>query len=191
MAPALPGVNVIVKGTTIGTVTDSNGNYKISTGPDNRTLVFSFIGFHAQEIDASSRDKVDVQMKDDVSQLSEVVVTALGLSKKDDQDEPVMKWAEPEGGRKAYDNYLESNVKYPEEALKNKVKGKAGIEFTVGTDGTLSDFQVIKKLGYGCEDEIIRLVKNGPRWNPTTEDNKPVESTVRVRLRFDPAKTGR
>jgi hypothetical protein len=186
----LPGVNVILKGTTIGTVTDSNGDYKISTDLDNRSLVFSFIGLQSQEIDASHQDKVDVQMKEDVSQLSEVIVTAMGIAK-DDQAEPVMKWAEPEGGRKAYDAYLESNVKYPEEALKNKIKGKAGIEFTVGTDGSLSDFRVFKKLGYGCEDEIIRLVKGGPKWKPTTEDNKPVESTVRVRLRFDPAKMAR
>jgi hypothetical protein len=186
----LPGVNVILKGTTIGTVTDSNGDYKISADLDNRSLVFSFIGLQSQEIDASHQDKVDVQMKEDVSQLSEVIVIAMGVAK-DDQAEPVIKWAEPEGGRKAYDAYLESNVKYPEEALKNKIKGKAGIEFTVGTDGSLSDFRVFKKLGYGCEDEIVRLVKGGPKWNPTTEDNKPVESTVRVRLRFDPAKMAR
>jgi len=186
----LPGVNVILKGTTIGTVTDSQGDYKISTDMDNRSLVFSFIGLQPQEIDASNQDKVDVQMKEDASQLSEVIVTAMGVAK-DDQAEPVMKWAEPEGGRKAYDAYLESNLVYPEEALKNKINGKAGIEFTVGKDGDLSDFRVIKKLGFGCEDEIIRLVKNGPRWNPTTENNKPIESTVRVRLRFDPAKTGR
>lgn len=182
----LPGVNVILKGTSIGTVTDSYGNYKISTDLDNRSLVFSFIGLQQQEVDASNRDKVDVQMKEDISQLSEVVVTALGVSK-DDEAVPIMKWAEPEGGRKAYDAYLESNVVYPEEALKNKIKGKAGIEFTVGTDGSLSDFRVFKKLGYGCEDEIIRLVKSGPKWNPTTEDNKPIESTVKVRLRFDPS----
>lgn len=186
---SLPGVNVIVKGTTIGTVTDSNGDFKISTDLENRSLVFSFIGLQSQEIDASNQDKVDVQMKDDVSQLSEVVVTALGTAR-DDQAEPVMKWAEPEGGRKAYEKYLESNVVYPEEALKNNIKGKSGIEFTVAMDGSLGDFRIFKKLGYGCEDELIRLVKEGPRWNPTTEDAKPIESTVRVKLRF-PTKKGK
>ena len=75
--------------------------------------------------------------------------------------------------------------------MKNKIKGRAGIEFTVSTDGSLKDFQVIKKLGYGCEEEIIRLVKEGPKWMPSTEDNVPTESTVRIRMRFDPSKSGR
>ena len=186
----LPGVAVLLKGTAEGTVTDEEGNYKIQTDSINQRLAFSFIGFHTEEINTSGRDKIDVQLKGDVSQLSEIVVTGMGVAK-DDRDEPVMKWAEPEGGRKAYDKYLESSVRYPDEALKNKIKGKSGIEFTVGLDGGLSDFRVFKKLGYGCEEEVIRLVKEGPRWNPTTEDNKPVESIVRVRLRFDPSKSGK
>jgi len=186
----LPGVNVNVKGTLVGTVTDSKGNYTIPTEGPNQQLVFSFIGLQQQEVDASGKNKIDVKMKDDATQLSEVVVTGYGLAKDKDR-EPVITLAEPVGGKKAYDNYLESNLKYPEEALKNKIKGKAGIEFKVSPDGSLKDFKVIKKLGHGCEEEIIRLVKEGPKWIPSTEDNIPTESTVRVRLRFDPAKSGR
>ena len=65
------------------------------------------------------------------------------------------------------------------------------IEFKVGLDGSPSNFRVIKKLGYGCEEEVIRLVKEGPAWTPSTEDNKPIESTIRIRLQFDPLKRGR
>ncbi len=185
----LPGVTVNVKGTSIVAVTDLKGNYTISTGGENCQLVFSFIGLQQQEVDASGKDMIDVQMKDDATQLSEVVVTGFSLAKDEDR-EPLITLAEPIGGKKAYDTYLESNLKYPEEALKNKIKGKAGIEFKVSLDGSLKDFRVIKKLGYGCEEEIIRLVKAGPKWIPSTADNKPTESTVRVRLRFDPAKSG-
>ncbi|HEV8515626.1 MAG TPA: carboxypeptidase-like regulatory domain-containing protein [Cyclobacteriaceae bacterium] len=186
----LPGVSVNVKGTSIGTVTDLKGNYTISIEGENLPLVFSFIGLQQQEVDAAGKDKINVKMKEDATQLSEVVVTGFG-SAKDEDREPVITLAEPIGGKKAYDNYLESNLRYPEEALKNKIKGKAGIEFTVSTDGSLKDFQVIKKLGYGCEEEIIRLVKEGPKWIPSKEDNIPTESTVRVRMRFDPTKSGR
>jgi len=59
------------------------------------------------------------------------------------------------------------------------------IEFTVGTTGTLSDFNVVKKIGYGCEQEVIRLVKDGPQWRPSYIDNEAVESLVRVKTRFD------
>jgi len=74
---ALPGVNVVVKGTTQGTVTDVDGNYKIAV-PSDGTLVFSFIGFATQEVNVSNRAVIDVQMSSDVTQLGEVVVVGYG-----------------------------------------------------------------------------------------------------------------
>ncbi len=76
---ALPGVNVVVKGTANGTVTDVNGNYTITVSDGSTTLVFSFIGLHTQEISIDARSTVDVQMEQDVKQLQEVVVNALGV----------------------------------------------------------------------------------------------------------------
>ncbi len=76
---ALPGVNVVVKGTTNGTVTDVNGNYTITVPDGSTTLVFSFIGLHTQEVAIDARSTVDVQMVQDVKQLQEVVVNALGV----------------------------------------------------------------------------------------------------------------
>ncbi len=78
---SLPGVNVVVKGTTTGTVTDFDGNYKLSLPQSGGVLVFSFIGLSTQEVEIGSRSVIDVQMTSDVKQLSEVVVTALGLEK--------------------------------------------------------------------------------------------------------------
>ncbi|HEX5172370.1 MAG TPA: SusC/RagA family TonB-linked outer membrane protein [Cyclobacteriaceae bacterium] len=77
---AMPGVNVVVKGTSSGTTTDSDGRYSISTG-DGSVLVFSFIGFLSQEVDIGNRTSVDVTMSEDIQQLSEVVVTALGIER--------------------------------------------------------------------------------------------------------------
>ena len=74
----LPGVNVILKGTTVGTVTDLNGNYSIVRPSGNPTLVFSFIGMASEEVAVGSRSVIDVQLSPDVKQLSEVVVTAVG-----------------------------------------------------------------------------------------------------------------
>lgn len=75
---ALPGVNVVLKGTTTGTVTDVDGNYKISVPSEGGTLVFSFIGLTSSEISIGARTAVDVQMAADVTQLSEIVVTGYG-----------------------------------------------------------------------------------------------------------------
>lgn len=77
---ALPGVNVVVKGTTNGTVTDANGKYSLSV-PTNGILVFTFIGLTSQEVEVGERSSVDVQLQQDLQQLSEVVVTALNIKR--------------------------------------------------------------------------------------------------------------
>ncbi len=78
---ALPGVNVVVKGTTIGTITDIEGNYQLSAGETAETLVFSFIGLKTEEVAINNRSTINLKMSDDVAELSEVVVTAFGLER--------------------------------------------------------------------------------------------------------------
>jgi TonB-linked SusC/RagA family outer membrane protein len=71
----IPGVNVVVKGTTTGGVTDIDGNYKFSVPAEGGTLIFSFIGLKLQEIEIGSRTVIDISMESDSEQLAEVVVT--------------------------------------------------------------------------------------------------------------------
>ena len=77
---ALPGVNVILKGSTVGTVTDVDGAYKLAVPASGGTLVFSFIGLETQEVAIGERSVVDVQLGSDIKQLSEVVVTGSGTA---------------------------------------------------------------------------------------------------------------
>ncbi len=77
---ATPGVNVTLKGTATGTVTDANGMYSVKVPEEGGTLVFSFIGLATQEILVGQRSQIDVLMQSDVTQLSEVVVTETGYS---------------------------------------------------------------------------------------------------------------
>jgi TonB-dependent starch-binding outer membrane protein SusC len=79
----LPGVNVLVKGTTMGTVTDVEGKYVLSA-PGSGTLIFTFIGMKTMEVDIASRAVIDVVMDADISQLDEVVVVGYGTQKKSD-----------------------------------------------------------------------------------------------------------
>jgi TonB-linked SusC/RagA family outer membrane protein len=74
----LPGVNVVLKGTATGTVTDVDGAYTLSVPSNGGTLVFSFIGLISQEVTIGDRTTLDVRMDEDVTQLGEVVVTAQG-----------------------------------------------------------------------------------------------------------------
>ncbi|WP_079685662.1 SusC/RagA family TonB-linked outer membrane protein [Ohtaekwangia koreensis] len=76
----LPGVNVIVKGTSIGTSTDADGKYTINAG-ENAVVIFSFIGYTSQEVPTGNQTTVDVVLVEDATQLGEIVVTALGITK--------------------------------------------------------------------------------------------------------------
>ena len=78
---SLPGVNVILKGTSTGVVSDAQGNYSIQVGGSGGTLIFSFIGFQTQEVEIGARTEISVQLSVDVTQLSEVVVTSFGIEK--------------------------------------------------------------------------------------------------------------
>jgi TonB-dependent starch-binding outer membrane protein SusC len=78
----LPGVNVILKGTSIGTTTDIDGKFKINVPNDGGTLVFSFIGLVAEEVKVGNRSVIEVSMKSDVRQLGEVVVFGYGTQDK-------------------------------------------------------------------------------------------------------------
>lgn len=69
----------------------------------------------------------------------------------------------------AYQKYLKANVKYPKAAIENKIEGTVTVSFKVGADGALSDFIIEKGIGYGCDEELIRLIKEGPVWNQSLE----------------------
>jgi TonB-linked SusC/RagA family outer membrane protein len=80
----LPGVNVVIKGTTMGSVTDASGNYSITAPDDEGVLVFSFIGFARKEVPIQGRSIIDVRLAEDLRSLEEVVVVGYGTQKKSD-----------------------------------------------------------------------------------------------------------
>lgn len=80
----LPGANVIIKGTTMGTVTDISGNYSIEVPGPQAVLVFSSVGFISEEVTVGSRAVVDITMVPDIQSLSEVVVVGYGTQRKAD-----------------------------------------------------------------------------------------------------------
>ncbi len=76
----LPGVSVLIKNTSTGTITNAEGAYRLNA-PSNAVLVFSFVGFATQEITVAGRNSLNVQLAEDSKNLQEIVVTALGIKK--------------------------------------------------------------------------------------------------------------
>jgi TonB-linked SusC/RagA family outer membrane protein len=77
----LPGVNILVKGSTTGTMTDGDGRYSLNVPNNQSVLVFSFIGYGEQEVIVGTQSDISITMKPDVKALQEVVVTALGIER--------------------------------------------------------------------------------------------------------------
>ena len=78
----LPGVAVVVKGTTVGVVTDIDGNYSLTVPADAQTLAFSFIGMKAQEVSIGNQTAINITMAADITDLDEVVVVGYGTQKR-------------------------------------------------------------------------------------------------------------
>lgn len=79
----LPGVNVLIKGTNLGTVTDFDGNFILSLADDQNELVFSFIGYETKNVSVGTSSTISVKMDIDAAELDEVVVTALGIEREE------------------------------------------------------------------------------------------------------------
>lgn len=82
----MPGVNIAIKGTMVGTMTGADGTFTLSSIPGGKdaVLVFSFIGFRSQEVKVGNRTFINVKLEEDTEQLEEVVVVAYGTQRKKD-----------------------------------------------------------------------------------------------------------
>ncbi|SHM89017.1 outer membrane transport energization protein TonB [Chitinophaga jiangningensis] len=89
------------------------------------------------------------------------------------------------GGEEALNEYLRSNIKYPADAVKNKVSGTVFVQFTVEADGKISTIRTVgPEKGHGLEEEAIRVVKAMPTWIPGEHENKKVPVQFNLPIRF-------
>ena len=110
----LPGVAVMVQGTTMGTVTDYDGKYSISVDRNGR-LVFSFIGFESDTVDVAGRTVIDVRLYEEMQNLSDVVVVGYGTQRKKDLTGSITSVSS--------DDFNGGLVSSPEQLISGKVAG--------------------------------------------------------------------
>ena len=72
----------------------------------------------------------------------------------------------PRGGFTQFNEYVADNLRYPQSAIDNNIQGDVVIEFQIDPNGDTKDFVILKGLGFGCDEEAIRLIKDGPKWSP-------------------------
>lgn len=90
------------------------------------------------------------------------------------------------GGAAAFSRFISKNLRYPQAARDHEIEGKVYIQFVVETDGTITESQIQRGLGYGCDDEALRVMKLMPKWIPGEIQNQkvPVRHTIGVDFRI-------
>jgi TonB family protein len=100
------------------------------------------------------------------------------------EENSAYKTAQPVKGRRSYERYFKRNLKYPDAAKKNKIAGEVILVLNINTYGSITNIEVVQSLGYGCDQEAIRLIREGPEWVPGTRNNVVIDDKVMVSVPF-------
>ncbi len=138
---SLPGVNVLIKGTTIGTTTDGDGKYNIAVPDESDILVFSYVGYAAQEVVVGNQSEINISLKEDVNSLNEVVVVGYGtqlraevtgsiaqLNSSETADMPVTQFAQQLQGKIAGVQVGQNNGQ-PGRGMEFRIRGAASLSY--------------------------------------------------------------
>jgi TonB-linked SusC/RagA family outer membrane protein len=157
----VPGVNVIVKGTSGGTVTNIDGEYQISVPESGGTLVFSFIGLTTEEVEIGNQSVIDMVMTADIRQLTEVVVTALGVTR----DKASLGYATQEVANEQLSTAKEQN-------FVNSLSGKvAGVQIRQNPNmGGSTNVLIRGNTSIGGNNQPLFVVDGIPIDNSTNND---------------------
>lgn len=176
----LPGVKVNIKGTNTSITTDYRGRFSLAVPPKS-TLVFSIEGMNTAEVSVASRKPVNVLLQ---QKGVEQETTADDVPEEIIEEDNLSYKPQPENGLMSYRTYLKKNLVYPLAARQNNIQGNVRVEFSVKADGQMADLVIKKGLGYGCDQEAMRLIKEGPAWKPAIANGKKVERKITVFVPF-------
>lgn len=168
---ALPGVSVLIKGTSNGTTTDMDGSFTLSAGSGN-TLVFSFIGFQTKEENVGNRSIINISLDEDATVLNEVVVTALGVKRE-----------KKSLGYALQELKGESIVEAKENNLANALSGKvAGLQVIRSSNGPAGSSKIVLRGNNSLTGDNQPLIvvdgipldnftgaSNNDYWNPSAD----------------------
>ncbi|MCX2575120.1 energy transducer TonB [Pedobacter sandarakinus] len=88
------------------------------------------------------------------------------------------------GGMKAFTRYMERNLRYPSQAQDQGVVGKVFLSFVVEKDGSITDVKVLRGIGFGCDEEAIKVIKKSPLWKPGKNRGVPVRVRYNMPINF-------
>nr|WP_293834843.1 TonB family protein [uncultured Arsenicibacter sp.] len=191
----LPGAMIELVGLQSGTSTDADGNFvfRLPKRQVKSQLEVSFQGFPSRRITVQRSGMFIISLGNDAA----VVEESLPVTDKTEQkgtltvietrkDVFTVVEHQPEfvGGMKALSAYVNDNLNYPEAAKRAGVEGKVFLSFVVDKEGGIHDVNVLKGLGFGCDEAAIRLVSRMPAWKPGRQDGKSVAVRYNIPIQF-------
>jgi len=121
---------------------------------------------------------------------NDIAFAQIKTSQKDDPDDKIYSFVEeaPSFGKKENNaelyEFIAKNLRYPEEAKKKGIEGKVFSKFVVEKDGSVTNVEIVKGVGYGMDEETLRVMKMSPNWNPGTQDGKPLRVSYVMPILF-------
>ncbi|MFN4083490.1 MAG: energy transducer TonB [Bacteroidia bacterium] len=88
------------------------------------------------------------------------------------------------GGNEALLDYIQKNIVYPPNALENHIQGRVTISFVVNKNGKVDRIEVVKGIGFGCDEEAIRVIQSLPKWKPGMQNGVPVSVRMMIPIQF-------
>ena len=116
----------------------------------------------------------------------QVPITAIPIPEEKEEEVFLIVENKPEfeGGMEGFYEFVAKNLEYPKEATANNIGGKVYLEFIVAKDGSIQDIKVMKGIGYGCDEEAIRVLQKSPKWKPGKQRGRPVKVKMAVPIFF-------
>ena len=136
-----------------------------------------------QELQQEIEIEIDVEITEE-SEIEEIIYEEPEEEQVEEIFTIVEETAAPKGGMAGFMKYLAEGINYPRTAKRMGVEGRVFVQFVVDKDGTLTDVQVVKGIGGGCDEEAVRVIKGSPKWTPGRQRGRPVKQKMILPVLF-------
>lgn len=137
-----------------------------------------------EELENDIKDVIDTEYGEGMSVEEMIYSAPLPEEEVDTPESYVEQMPEPVGGMGAFYKHLADNINYPKQAIRAGIEGKVFVKFVVEKDGTLSNIEVVRGIGAGCDEEAVKAINSAPKWKPGRQGGRTMRVTMIVPVNF-------